>query len=178
MKKKRGTALQENHENILISIGTLVVDWANLESMMIVLLSAHFGGDYSRAHTTFHSLVSFRAKIDLMMNLNNIHEVKEDREKIDVILRRIDKLSKERNQVVHGVWGVRVTDGAAKQFHVKPRQKNVFHEKIVTSDYLDILHGQICDVMDDLHEWTLVFGARVNPAIIPLLDEFRKERSR
>ena len=177
MEKRRGTALQGTHDEILLSIGKLVVDWANLENMMIVLLSAHFAGDYSRAHTAFHSLVSFRSKIDLMMNLNDIHEAKADRKNIDKILRRIDRLSKERNKIVHGMWGVRVTDGAARQMRVKPRNKIVFQDRIVENGDLDKLHGEICDVMEDLHEWALIFGARANSEIVPLLDEFRKQRT-
>jgi hypothetical protein len=100
--------------NLIILIGRLTVEWANLESWFIKLLAELLIVDMYRAEVVFHSVPGARARRTMLDRLFKVFVPDHgDRDKFEKLLHGFKKCTDARNHFVHAQY-----DFTAKPHHV------------------------------------------------------------
>ena len=100
-----GSAVIEEVPELAALVGRIAINWAGVEVQLSLVLSSMLGVDNSAAVAVFLSLRNHRAQRDALRAAAAVSLSDEEREIFDLILSSHEELNKQRNDVVHCVWG-------------------------------------------------------------------------
>jgi len=86
-------------------VGRIAANWSGVEAQLALALGSMLGVENSAAVAVFISLRNYRAQRDALRAAAQETLSAEIEEIFDALLARYRELDKQRNQVIHGVWG-------------------------------------------------------------------------
>lgn len=96
--------------NLARHIATIAAMWTQVEINIGHILSAMCGIQFNISTAIYVALVSTSARIDALNAIAETRLNKKTQEKLALLLKEFRKRSKERNNIVHGLWGISETD--------------------------------------------------------------------
>lgn len=101
-----GASLIERIPRLAEVVGRIAINWSGVEVQLSLVLGSMLGVENAAAVAVFLSLRNHRAQRDALRAAADKTLTDEDREILEAILARHEELDGQRNNVVHGIWGL------------------------------------------------------------------------
>lgn len=146
----------------LSAIGAVVVNWQAVEMVMELTMLGLYEISPDRG-LVITSNLSFSNKLTILqiLALRGAIADKEEAQNLASILKRIEEASKQRNRIVHGLWGPSSVQGLAerKAIRVRGRRLSAVTEKVPLAEVEGIARD-ILDLRFELSELAVRLGLR------------------
>jgi hypothetical protein len=150
------------NDHHLRAIGAVVVNWQAIEMVMELTILGLYEISPDRG-LVITSNLSFQNKLTILqiLALRGAVTDKDEANNLTDILKRIEAASRERNRIVHGLWGSSKVQGLAslKAIRVRGRRLTTVDEKISLSEVEDIARN-LLDLRFDLSGLAVRIGVR------------------
>lgn len=96
-----------------LALGRMLGHWGELEACLMLMTKFLLGTDYDeKAYFVYKEFYAIKNKIKLLIRLNNNFTNNEtDKDDIDILLSKADKLNDRRNAFIHARWNPQVGYG-------------------------------------------------------------------
>jgi hypothetical protein len=101
-----GASLIERIPRLAEVVGRIAINWSGVEVQLSLVLGSMPGVENAAAVAVFLSLRNHRAQRDALRAAADKTLTDEDPEILEAILARHEELDGQRNNVVHGIWGL------------------------------------------------------------------------
>jgi hypothetical protein len=146
----------------LRAIGAVVVNWQAIEMVMELTILGLYEISPDRG-LVITSNLTFPNKLTILQILALRGAVKDKGEAVNLakILKRIEAASKDRNRMVHGLWGPSPVQGLAerKSIRVRGRRLSAATEKVPLAD-VEAIARNLLDLRFDLSALAVRIGVR------------------
>jgi hypothetical protein len=146
----------------LRAIGAIVVNWQAIEMVMELTILGLYEISPDRG-LVITSNLSFQNKLTILqiLALRGAVTDKGEADNLSAILSRIEAASRDRNRIVHGLWGSSKIQGLAslKAIRVRGRRLITVDEKVPLSEIEDIARN-LLDLRFDLSALAVRIGVR------------------
>jgi hypothetical protein len=146
----------------LRAIGAVVVNWQAIEMVMELTILGLYEISPDRG-LVISSNLSFQNKLTILqiLALRGAVTDKGEANNLTDILKRVEAASRERNRIVHGLWGPSDVQGIAslKAIRVRGRRLTAVDEKVSLSDVEDVARS-LLDLRFELSALAVRIGVR------------------